>query len=379
MKPRWERIKPTEAELSAGLLASNEAQADTPAETRVPEKHPTPGEQAQPWEQGSLGPETWWSAAPLEDPARLVVAVVGPTASGKSDLSLDLAQMLPAELGAPTAEVIGADALQLYRGMDIGTAKTPLEERRGIVHHQIDVLDIQDEASVASYQKYARQDLAQIHERGNVAVVAGGSGLYQRALLDVIEFPGTNKAVRARLEAECEGPLGSRGLHERLIRLDPVAASRIDPANGRRIIRALEVIEVTGRSYSASMPRHEFVLPTVAVAIQWENDALDERIALRTRMMFEAGLIEEVRALLDQGLREAKTASRATGYSQAIAVIDGTMSVEEAIESVRVATRQLARRQIKWLRPDPRTLWIPADMPGGVAKAAFEAIRRSLG
>ena len=292
----------------------------------------------------------------------VVCAVVGPTASGKSDLALELACVLPEALGAQSAgEIVSADALQLYRGMDVGTAKTPVEERRGIAHHQIDVLEVRDEASVAAYQKHARADVAGIHARGGVAVVAGGSGLYQRALLDVIEFPGTDPAVRARLEEEAEGPMGSRGLHDRLTQLDPLSAERIDPHNARRIIRALEVIELTGRPYSASMPRHEFVAPSLMVALRRPMEELDERIAVRTRAMMDGGLIEEVRALIDVGLREAKTASRATGYAQALAVIDGQMSEDEAVESIALATRQLARRQVKWLRPDPRVHWLDVE------------------
>ena len=292
----------------------------------------------------------------------VVCAVVGPTASGKSDLALELACVLPGALGASGAgEIVSADALQLYRGMDVGTAKTPVEERRGIAHHQIDVLEVRDEASVAAYQKHARADVAGIHEREGVAVVAGGSGLYQRALLDVIEFPGTDPAVRARFEEEAEGPMGSRGLHDRLTQLDPVSAERIDPHNARRIIRALEVIELTGRPYSASMPRHEFVAPSLMVALRRPMEELDERIAVRTRAMMDSGLIEEVRALIDVGLREAKTASRATGYAQALAVIDGQMSEDEAMESIALATRQLARRQVKWLRPDPRVHWLDVE------------------
>ena len=240
------------------------------------------------------------------------------------------------------------------------------------------MLNVHDEASVASYQKHARQDLAGIHSRGNAAVIAGGSGLYQRALLDVIDFPGTDMAVRSRLEEQANGPLGVRGLHDRLAELDPISAQRIDPANARRIIRALEVIELTGKPYSSNMPQHQYVLPTVLMAIAWERDALDARIGLRTRMMFDGGLIEEVRHLLDLGLREAKTASRATGYSQAIAVIDGHMSVEEAQESVALATRQLARRQVKWLRPDPRVHWIRADIPGGVHAEAMRIVELEL-
>ena len=310
----------------------------------------------------------------------VVCAVVGPTASGKSDLALELACVLPGALGAAgVGEIVSADALQLYRGMDVGTAKTPVAERRGIVHHQIDVLEVRDEASVAAYQRYARADVAGIHERGGVAVVAGGSGLYQRALLDVIEFPGTDPVVRARLEEEAQGPLGSHGLHDRLSQLDPVSAQRIDPHNARRIIRALEVIELTGHPYSASMPRHEFVAPALMVALRRPMGELDERIAVRTRAMMDAGLIEEVRALIDHGLREAKTASRATGYAQALAVIDGQMDEDEAVESIALATRQLARRQVKWLRPDPRVHWLDVeefDCNEAVVRRVVELIER---
>lgn len=314
----------------------------------------------------------------LENP-RLIIAVVGPTASGKTDLALDLCEQLPVQCDAQAAEIVGADALQLYRGMDIGTAKTPVEERRGIPHHQVDVLNIRDEASVAAYQKYARADVAGIHQRGNLAVVAGGSGLYQRALLDVIDFPGRDNAIRARLEEESLGPLGSRGLHERLESVDPVSAKRIDPHNTRRIIRALEVIEITGKPYSSHMPEHRFIHPTVMIAVRRPPEELDERIGVRTRAMFQAGLVEETRALVEDGLREAKTASKATGYAQALAVIDGTMTVDEAIESVALATRQLARRQVKWLRPDRRIHWLDADAgtsPQHLTRAAIDAIRR---
>ncbi|WP_165218381.1 tRNA (adenosine(37)-N6)-dimethylallyltransferase MiaA [Schaalia sp. ZJ1691] len=309
---------------------------------------------------------------------RLIVAVVGPTASGKSDAALDLAEKLPGLLGANAGELVSADALQLYRGMDIGTAKTPVDERRGIPHHQIDVLDVTDEASVAVYQQRARADVDAIHSRGNVAVVAGGSGLYQRALLDVMEFPDHDAAIRERLEGEAEGPAGARGLHERLANLDPVSAQRIDPHNARRIIRALEVIEITGKPYSSSMPKRTFVRPALMVAIRRDLSELDDRINRRTRRMFADGLIEETRALIDVGLRRARTASKATGYSQALAVIDGVMSEDEAIESVALATRQLARRQLKWLRPDPRVHWLEATesssaSPGSGGGAALQS------
>ena len=300
-------------------------------------------------------------AMTLVNPSQLIVAVVGPTASGKSDLALDLAEELGRRWEANGGQIVSADALQLYRGMDVGTAKTPVEERRGIPHYQLDVLDISQEASVAHYQTHARADLETIHGEGSVAIVAGGSGLYQRALLDHIEFPGTDPKVRSALEEEAEGPLGSRGLHGKLEALDPVSASRIDPHNVRRIIRALEVIELTGKPYSSHMPVKEFVKPSVMIAIRRDLDELDRRIVLRTQMMFNDGLIEETRALIDQGLRDAKTASKATGYAQAIAVIDGQMTIDEAKESIAIATRQLARRQIKWLRPDHRVIWIDAE------------------
>lgn len=301
-------------------------------------------------------------------PSDLVVAVVGPTASGKTDLALDLAAVLPGVLGAAgtgPAEMVGADAMQLYRGMDIGTAKTPPAQRRGVVHHQVDVLDVTEEATVAAYQREARRDVAAIHRRGGVALVAGGSGLYVRALLDVIDFPGTDPAVRARLEAEAEGPGGSRALHERLAALDPESASRIDPHNARRIIRALEVIELTGAPYSAHMPRRVFHRPAVMIGVRRPMEELDARIGARTAAMFREGLVEETRGLIGIGLREGRTARRATGYAQALAVIDGDMDEGEAVESVALATRQLARRQVKWFRPEPRIHWLDAEGSGG--------------
>lgn len=306
---------------------------------------------------------------PLAQPSQLIVAVVGPTASGKSDLALDLAQSLPADMGARAGELVSADALQLYRGMDIGTAKTPLEERRGIPHHQIDVLEISDEASVASYQRYARTDIAQIHARSNLAVVAGGSGLYQRALLDQIDFPGTDPKLRRSLEEESRQPGGVAALFRRLEELDPVSAQRIDAHNARRIIRALEVIELTGKPYSSSMPQYVYAAPTVMLALRWPMDELDQRIAQRTRLMFDQGLVEETRELDRLGLRDTKTAAKATGYAQALAVIDGDMTIPEAIDSVALATRQLARRQVKWLRRDPRIVWIDRSIEGSSTSA----------
>jgi tRNA dimethylallyltransferase len=311
----------------------------------------------------------------MTEPRDLIVAVVGPTASGKSGLALDLAGMLPGTLGASApAELVGADAMQLYRGMDIGTAKTPPDERRGIPHHQVDVLDVTDEASVAAYQREARHDVGAIHGRGGVALVAGGSGLYLRALLDVIDFPGTDPGVRARLEAEAEGPGGPRGLHARLEVLDPDSAARIDPRNARRLVRALEVIELTGRPYSSHMPRREFQAPAVMIGVRRPWEELDRRIGARAAAMFRDGLVEETRGLIAAGLREGRTARRATGYAQALAVIDGEMGEDDAVGSVALATRQLARRQAKWFRPDPRIVWLEAGEGAGGADARGRAL-----
>lgn len=314
----------------------------------------------------------------LNRPGDLIVALVGQTASGKSDLSLDLAHSLPPLMGCAAAEVVSADALQLYRGMDIGTAKIPEGERRGIPHHQIDVLNVSQEASVARYQSEARADVEGIHQRSGLALVVGGSGLYQRALLDHLEFPGTDPQIRAALEEQAQGPLGSRGLHARLAALDPHSAQRIDPHNTRRIIRALEVIELTGGPYSATMPERVFIRPSVMIAIRHEQALLDERIEKRTRNMFQRGLVEEVRELLDKGLKEGRTARCATGYAEAMGVIEGVLSAEEAIDSVTAATRRLSRKQAKWLRPDPRLHWIDADCPEVQLRQASEIVQRSL-
>ena len=285
------------------------------------------------------------------------MAVVGPTATGKSDLALDLADRARADGPTRRAEIINADASLLYRGMDIGTAKPSPAERSRVPHHQIDVLTVRDRASVAAFQRSARSDIDAVESRGHLAIIAGGSGLYVRALTDGLDFPGTDPAVRTRLTERAEHE-GTPALYAELVRLDPVAAERIEASNTRRIVRALEVIEITGRPFSASLPRYEDVAPTVHIALRCERRLLDTRINARAHAMFERGLVEEVETLIDQGLRQGETASRAIGYSQALAVIDGTMSVPEAIVSTVLATRQLASRQIKWFRRDPRVRWI---------------------
>jgi tRNA dimethylallyltransferase len=240
--------------------------------------------------------------------------------------------------------------------MDIGTAKVPLALRRGVPHHQIDVLDVTDEASVAAYQRAARADIESVLGRGHVPVVAGGSGLYVRAALDRLEIPPTDPAVRAALEAR----LATEGVAPLLAELravDPEAADAIEPNNGRRVVRALEVVALTGRPFSATMPTRELVRPTVIVGLRTDRAALDERVERRAARMFADGLVEETRALVDRGLREGRTASRAVGYAQALAVIDGTMSAEDAVTETALRTRRLVRRQESWFGADPRVSW----------------------
>jgi tRNA dimethylallyltransferase len=308
---------------------------------------------------------------PASDPLHdVVVAVVGATASGKSGLALDLAQRLD-------GEVVNADAMQLYRGMDIGTAKLPVQERRGIAHHQLDVLDVREEASVAAYQRSARADLEAILARGRVPIVAGGSGLYVRAALDRLEIPPTDPAVRAAWASRLEDE-GVAALFARLADADPAAARAIEPNNGRRIVRALEVIELTGRPFSATMPRREHLRPTVLIGLTVPRPTLDQRIAERVHRMWEQGLLDEVRGLDAQGLREGRTASKALGYSQALAALDGAMSPVEAQEATITATRRFARRQESWFRPDPRVCWLPHDDLRLIDRA-LELVRSDVG
>jgi tRNA dimethylallyltransferase len=284
-----------------------------------------------------------------------VIGIVGATASGKSDLALTLAERLG-------GEIVNADAMQLYRGMDIGTAKTPVEQRRGIAHHQMDVLDVRQEASVAAYQREARLDLAGIRSRRNRPILVGGSGLYVRAALDRLEIPPTDRAVRARLEGELAAE-GIDAMHTRLLRADPVAAHAIQPKNQRRVVRALEVIELTGRPFSATLPTREYQLPTVTIGLVGPRPALDTRIAARVHQMWGAGLLEEARRLDAAGLREGRTAAKALGYSQGLAHLDGLISAAQAIDDTIISTRRFARRQESWFRPDPRIFWLRYDDP----------------
>lgn len=278
------------------------------------------------------------------------IAVVGPTATGKSDLAIRVAE----ELGG---EVVNADAMQLYRGMDIGTAKVSVEERRGIPHHLLDVLDVTEAASVAAYQRDARAVVERLLAAGKVPVLVGGSGLYVQAVLDDLRFPGTDPAVRARLEAEA-AEAGAAAMHARLSRLDSAAAAAILPSNARRIVRALEVIELTGEPFSANMPRPGPPrYDTVLIGVDREAAALDERVDQRVEHMFAAGLVDEVRALADRGLREGKTASRALGYQQVLAALDGDGDFAAAAAATKQATRRFVRRQRSWFRRDSRIRW----------------------
>ncbi|HEX3828880.1 MAG TPA: tRNA (adenosine(37)-N6)-dimethylallyltransferase MiaA [Sporichthyaceae bacterium] len=285
----------------------------------------------------------------------LLVAVVGATATGKSALGLALAE-------AADGEVINADSMQLYRGMDIGTAKLTELERRGIPHHLLDIWDVRESAAVEEYQRLARARIAEVHAAGRAAVLVGGSGLYVRAVLDDLRFPGTDPRLRAQLEAEAEtGELGR--LHERLADLDPEAAARILPGNTRRIVRALEVIELTGGRFTATLPEPRYLQPALQVGLRIERPELDRRITERVDDMWSAGLVTEVEQLVQAGLREGRTASRALGYAQVLDMLEGRCSPDEARQATVAATRKFARRQERWFGRDPRVHWLDATRP----------------
>lgn len=290
----------------------------------------------------------------------VIVALNGPTASGKSALAVDLAVRLT-ERGRP-AEIVNADSMLVYRGMDIGTAKPSESERRGVRHHLVDIMEVTETASVADFQRLARAAIADCRSRGVVPIVVGGSALYMRAILDVFEFPGTDPAVRARWEAELER-VGPAALHAHLAELDPDAAAQILPGNGRRIVRALEVITLTG-AFTPTLPTWTYALTGV---VQWgldlPRDVMDARIDARVDAMWAAGLVAEVRGLLDRGLRDGRTASMALGYRQVLAFLDGELTETEAIDATKRGTRRFARKQLSWFRRDTRIRWRPADLP----------------
>ena len=284
-----------------------------------------------------------------------VIAVVGPTAAGKSGLSLRLARALG-------GEIVNADSMQLYRGMDIGTAKLPPAERAGVPHHLLDIWAVTEAASVSAYQLLARAAIGEISGRGRVPILVGGSGLYIRAAIDKLEFPGTNPVLREGLEAEL-ADRGAAALHARLERADPAAAAAILPGNGRRIVRALEVIQLSGRPFSATLPGYESVYPAVQIGLRLPRPELDRRIAGRVDRMWQDGFVAEVRALARHGLREGRTASRALGYAQVLRFLAGECAEQQAVADTVLATRRFARRQEAWFRRDPRITWLPADDP----------------
>jgi tRNA dimethylallyltransferase len=297
-----------------------------------------------------------------------VIAVVGPTASGKSDLAVALAQALG-------GEVVNADSMQLYRGMDVGTAKLTEAERQGVPHHLLDVWDVTETASVADYQRRARAVVDELRASGRTPVLVGGSGLYVRAVLDHLEFPGTDPVVRARLEAELatEGPAV---LHARLAALDPQAAAAILPTNGRRIVRALEVVEITGGRFVATLPEQRDVYPAVQIGLDVPRPVLDARIDARVERMWAQGLVDEVRRLEAFGLRSGVTASRALGYAQVLRLLDAELTEPEAVEDTARTTRRFARRQDTWFRRDDRIAWLPHDADDLLA-AAVTCARRT--
>ena len=286
-----------------------------------------------------------------------LVVLAGATATGKSSLSVELAQAID-------AEIINADSMQVYRGMDIGTAKITVEERQGISHHMLDVLDVNQDSTVAWYQSSAREVIDEIHSRGKSVVMVGGTGLYIKAVIDELNFPDTDPMVRHTLNKEAED-LGIDAMFARLEKLDPAAAIAIDRANLRRIIRALEVIEITGKPFTANLPREESIRYPEArqFGLVMDRELLSERIDQRVNTMFENGFVEEVQKLMSSGLLEGRTAQRALGYSQIVSHLQGETSLDAAVEETKRATRQYARRQETWFSRDARIKWISTRQP----------------
>ena len=283
-----------------------------------------------------------------------VIAIVGPTAVGKTSLSLEIAEKL-------SAEIINADAMQIYKGMDIGTAKLALSERRGITHHQIDVLNPEEEANVSTYQKQTREIINYLLNKKIQPMLVGGSGLYVNSVLEDLEFPGTNLEIRAKYEEILEEQ-GVEVLYEMLERIDKEAAQNILPNNARKIVRALEVNELTGNNFNAKLPEPSPVFSDVRIALDMPRDLLDARIAERVHQMFKNGFVEEVKSL-EPKLRKGKTALRALGYSQVLSLLNGEITEQEAITLTINATKKFARRQLSWFRRDPLIHWLDATSP----------------
>lgn len=292
-----------------------------------------------------------------------LVALVGPTATGKSRLAVDLARAMAAR--GVHAEIVNADSMLVYRGMDIGTAKPSLEERAGVTHHLIDIWDVTRRASVAEFQQLARRTIAGLRAAGTVPIVVGGSALYSRAILDHFDFPGSDPRIRARWETELDR-IGSAALHARLAGIAPDSAAQIEPGNGRRIVRALEVAELTG-GHRPTLPKWTYALDDVhQFGLTLDRAELDRRIDARVDEMWRQGLIDEVRGLLGRGLREGETAVRAIGYRQVVEYLDGECTEDEARDAVKRATRTFFRKQLGWYRRDPRITWLEADDPSNV-------------
>lgn len=296
-----------------------------------------------------------------------ILAIVGATGTGKSDLSLEVAEALIAQ--GHGVEIVNADAMQLYAGMDIGTAKLPVSERRGIPHHMFDVLKVTDEAAVADYQTQAREVISEINQRGNLAILVGGSGLYVSSVLFDFEFPGHDDVIRERLEKELEEQ-GQGVLFQRLKELAPAAAERIDQQNARRIVRALEVLEVTGSTAGLGTLPEEAIYwkPTTIIGLAEDREVLVERLDRRVEKMWEDGLLTEVQGLIPQGIEHGVTARRAIGYAQALAELSGEMTRADAIEETQSITRRYARRQVSWFKRYADLTWLPAGNPDNVSQ-----------
>lgn len=301
-----------------------------------------------------------------------VIVLIGPTASGKSALAVDVAVQLQNE--GILAEIVNADSMLVYRGMNIGTAKPTLQERQGITHHLIDSMEVTEQASVAEFQEQARAVIADIRGRGGVPIVVGGSPLYTRAITDAFHFPGSDEQVRAKWEAEL-ARVGAPALHERLREVAPSSAENIEPGNGRRIVRALEIHEITG-GHTATLPQWTYELEGVGqYGLDLPRDVLDARIDARVDSMWDAGLVDEVRALLDVGLREGRTALRAIGYRQVVQMLDGELTEEEAKDAVKRATRKFFRKQLGWYRRDPRIRWLVAGDDSNVSTIVADVVQ----
>jgi tRNA dimethylallyltransferase len=305
-------------------------------------------------------------------PAKLI-AIVGSTGTGKSELAIRIAEAMRQE--GQEAEIVNADAMQLYKGMDIGTAKLPLAERRGIEHHLVDVLDVTQESTAAEYQRIARAKILEIQARGAMPILVGGSMLYVAAVLNNFEFPVRDKDLRARLEQELL-ELGPNAMHKKLVELDASAASRIDPENGRRIVRALEIVTLTGEPFAAALPDEiDSWQELLEIGLRMDREILVARLEERVRGMWSMGMVEETKDLISKGLRDSVTAGYAIGYAQALAQLDGELSQEQAIESTTKLTQKYARRQMSWFKRDTRINWLEALDPE-VTTLAIALVRK---